>query len=429
MTPQELSPQLRERIDANIEKHRKTDFSIRLLQPNGVPLSGAKVHLEQQSHEFLFGSNLFMLGQLPTPELEEKYRKAILTLCNQATLPFYWEGTEPQEGAHRFEANAPFMARRPPAEPLIAFCKEHSLSMKGHAVVYHLFLPDWVTREPAKIPDLLLKRMDELGERFADTIPLWDAVNESNKTFDNPFQEAFGERDYVQWAFREIRKRFPKNQLILNETSWIAHSCLLVKGRYYHQARQLLEAGAPLDCIGFQWHLRHDFGRYLQGNHIAADLAKLYSYYENFGDLKLPTAITEITIPSSEEARGDPESQAAVVENLYRIWFSIPTMNRITYWNIGDGLAYGPENILKGGLLDEELNPKPAFTALDRLINQEWKTTLTATTDEEGKMAFRGFPGNYRISQEPASHNSSSSQLHLSSQSTHPAEITISPSS
>jgi hypothetical protein len=35
---------------------------------------------------------------------------------------------------------------------------------------------------------------------------------------------------------------------------------------------------------------------------------------------------------------------------------------------------------------------------LDKLINQTWKTNTTAQTDNEGRVAFRGFFGEYEIS-------------------------------
>ena len=45
--------------------------------------------------------------------------------------------------------------------------------------------------------------------------------------------------------------------------------------------------------------------------------------------------------------------------------------------------------------MDANLNPKRAYHELDRLINQEWKTTVILTTDACGKAAFRGFHGKY----------------------------------
>jgi hypothetical protein len=105
--------------------------------------------------------------------------------------------------------------------------------------------------------------------------------------------------------------------------------------------------------------------------------------------------MTEITIPGNGE-KGS-EYQKEIVENLYRLWFSTPKMAGITWWNLGDGTAFEEENKMMGGLLDENMDPKPAYKALNRLINKEWKTNLTANTDQVGNIRFRGFHGTYVI--------------------------------
>jgi hypothetical protein len=46
------------------------------------------------------------------------------------------------------------------------------------------------------------------------------------------------------------------------------------------------------------------------------------------------------------------------------------------------------------------MEPKPAFFALDELINKEWKTRLTAKADKEGAVQFRGFKGTYELTWE-----------------------------
>jgi len=43
------------------------------------------------------------------------------------------------------------------------------------------------------------------------------------------------------------------------------------------------------------------------------------------------------------------------------------------------------------------MNPKPAFEALDQLINHQWKTNLTVKTDARGRAQFRGFHGQYAV--------------------------------
>jgi hypothetical protein len=89
--------------------------------------------------------------------------------------------------------------------------------------------------------------------------------------------------------------------------------------------------------------------------------------------------------------------QAKIAEKLYRLWFSIPNMAGITWWNLGDSTAFGVENKAMGGLLDYEMNPKPAYQALDQLINHEWKTNLKFSSDSNGNVRFRGFFGKYKI--------------------------------
>jgi hypothetical protein len=54
------------------------------------------------------------------------------------------------------------------------------------------------------------------------------------------------------------------------------------------------------------------------------------------------------------------------------------------------------ENEAKGGLLDAEFKPKPAYRALDQFINKKWKTQTAVQTDAQGRAQFRGFHGTYR---------------------------------
>jgi GH35 family endo-1,4-beta-xylanase len=122
---------------------------------------------------------------------------------------------------------------------------------------------------------------------------------------------------------------------------------------------------------------------------------KLLEAYDKLGELNLPIYITELTIPGRDE--NGAEYQAAIVENLYKLWFSIPQMAGITWWNLGDNTAFENENKAMGGLLDGEMNPKPAYEVLNRLINSEWRTKLKVSSGSQGNVSFRGFYGKYKI--------------------------------
>ena len=110
-----------------------------------------------------------------------------------------------------------------------------------------------------------------------------------------------------------------------------------------------------------------------------------------------------LTIGSKgEEVR---KLQAKLIENLYKLWFSHPAMSAIIYWNFADGYAHGAkpgdmntaENRYRGGLLNFDMSPKPAYKVLKKLIHETWKTNLSLDSGSGNKVNMRGFYGEYSI--------------------------------
>lgn len=395
-------PALQQTIAQNIEKHRKSDAVIVLVNAEGKPIADARVSVEQITHDFLFGSNLFVLGQLPTPEANRKYEEAFLRLFNFASIPFYWRGTEPEQGMLRYEeGGVPDIWRRPPPDRLVAWCRKNNITPKGHPLLWHEHNPAWLPHDAGELKRLYVKRFTEISERYGKTIPIWDCVNEPTictKEFPLYSEDAA----YVAWAFNTARPMFPPEaRLILNETPHICYEYAGANGRdtrYYKLTRRLIEQGVRVDGIGFQLHIMSDTGtsETLAGKLFSPeDLIKAHSLYEEFD---LPQYVTEITVPThGADTALARETQAEIVRNFYRLWFSLPQMAGITWWNLGDGTAIDHEDKWKGGLLDKNLDPKPSYLALDQLINHEWKTKTRGATDPNGRFSFRGFNGNYRV--------------------------------
>jgi endo-1,4-beta-xylanase len=397
------NPAVAAEIEAGIERHRKADAALQFVDANGRLVADIEVRVEQISHAFLFGANLFVLGQLKTPELNHRYETAFTKLFNQATLPFYWVDLELEEGKLRFDERSSYRWRRPPPDQLVAFGKKHGLVLKGHPLVYTGFDPKWAKDKKQDAPRLIRRRLEQLAARYAGDIPIWDGVNESSRGFWCWFDPALMGGDYVAWAFRQERELFPHNILTINDTSWFVQPDDLRKGKYYQQIEGLLKQDVPIDCIGFQFHLRKDMASFLAGEHHAANAGRLRQYYEQFAPLKRPTHVTEITIPSAGAVGSSPAAQAEVVRDLYRLWFSVPSMACITYWNLADGTAIGSEQHLNGGFLDANFEPKPAYRVLDDLINRQWHTRATGKTSAQGTFSFRGFCGKYRVEVNTAS--------------------------
>ena len=75
--------------DKRIDKIRKADILIKVVDQSGKPVSKAAVSIEQTRHAFLFGCNIFPLFRY-TGEQHETYGREFAALLNYATLPFYW---------------------------------------------------------------------------------------------------------------------------------------------------------------------------------------------------------------------------------------------------------------------------------------------------------------------------------------------------
>jgi hypothetical protein len=124
--------------------------------------------------------------------------------------------------------------------------------------------------------------------------------------------------------------------------------------------------------------------------------------------------VTEITVPAYSWEQEDEEIQAEIIEKLYAIWFSHPSVEQTVYWNLVDGYAHlwDPdlekikasqgnmtlgENYYYGGLLRFDLSAKPSYYKVKDLIKNVWHTEESAKTDENGNAAFRGFYGSYEL--------------------------------
>lgn len=386
-------PALVAAMEKNIEQYRKQEAQIELVDAQGQPIPNAPVEIQQKTHAFLFGCNAFVLGQMG--ELNAKYEQMFSRLFNFATVPFYWEGTEPTQGELRYQEGSRDIWRRPPPDRFLPFAKKYGITLKGHPLLWHSLNPPWIPKDPEKLKKLYQKRFSEIAQRYADSILIWDVVNESlvcRKTY--PLYSP--DREYVAWAFQEAQRVFrPENILMINEVQSVSHAGVGEKNAYFRQVRGLLDRGIQVEGIGFQFHFFSEqaLRPHLEGKVYQPD--QLMKVYESFCQLGLPLYVTEITIPTA--MKNGQEIQAEVLQNLYRLWFSIPRMAGITYWNLADGTAYKSENEGLAGLVDKNLDPKPSYLALERLIHHEWKTRLTATSDKEGKVTFRGFRGKYTI--------------------------------
>ncbi len=160
------------KVNCGIELYRKGYGKITVKNSSGEVVPDAKIILSQKDHEFKFGANVFMLDEFESEEKNLAYRKYFAEIFNMATLPFYWNATEPKKGDTRYDKDSAKMYRRPPIDLCMEFCEKNGIEPREHGLAYGAFFPDWLKNANVfEVKCALENRFREISERYAHRIP------------------------------------------------------------------------------------------------------------------------------------------------------------------------------------------------------------------------------------------------------------------
>jgi endo-1,4-beta-xylanase len=368
--------------NARIERYRKTDAKVIVLNARGKPVRDVRVEWVQTRHAFLFGCAALSLLNHKDPAQEALYQKQFGDLFNFATVLTYWQDTDPEPNRQDLEKLTARVDR----------LNAMHIRVKGHPLILAGAAPGWAPKDPDRVRDLTQQRITDLVSRFRDKIEVWDVVGDA--TTASGIQNGLG-----AWA----RKAGPA-QLTTDALTWARaanpHATLLyndykLDADYTHLIQEVEKANAPLDVLGLEAHM---------SGGAEWPLTKVWETAETFRPLKKSLHFSEITVPSDDPKADHSKSwpstpagekrQADYVEKLYTILFSHPSVQGIAWWNFVDG----DWDRNPGGLLRADLSPKPAYDRLRHLIHEKWWTPpVSNTTDYTGTAKFRGFAGRYKI--------------------------------
>ncbi len=374
---------------ARIEQHRKEDVRIKVLDVNGKPIGGAVVNIEQNSHEFLFGSNIFKWGTCRTEEENAAYNARFSALLNFATLGFYWPSYEGERGKPHHEK----------ARQVAEWCKANGIATKGHPLAWNHSDAAWFKDVDAdELFRLQLARIDDCVKTLAGRIDRWDVVNEATafeREGQGPLHTAMwkkvGQIDFVKACFVEARKAGPNATLLINDYR--------VDEAYAKVVEQTVDADGKrlYDVIGIQSHMHQNVWSNVQ----------IWEVCQRFARFGVPLHFTELTILSGQSGTeavmkgkawlSTPEGEEKQKNDVLRIYtmlFSHPSVEAITWWDFCDQGAWqgAPAGLLRG-----DLSPKPAYDALLEQIKNHWTTKVQLKTDENGIATVRAFRGGYTV--------------------------------
>ena len=411
------------RIAEDIEKYRKGYCKLRFTDKNGKPISNKKITVNQVKHDFRYGANIFMLDEFENDEVNKRYRDTFKKYFNSATVPFYWDGIEPEKNKTRYDKNSKKIYRRPPTDLCMEYCEENGINPKLHCLVYEAFVPDWVPKNDiGKMEELYEERFRQISERYSRRMFEFEVINE---TLLLPFVEKksiIGKKDdVVEWAFKLAEKHFPNDKLVINDNVSTTLTnpganpiCNIAKygtlAFYYLLAENSILKGCKIDTIGLQHHCmvgvdsttQEEYDKSVKKGSDMFSPSNILKGLDTVEKLGKPIEITEITIPTFGETEEFENIQADLLEMLYTSLFSHKSVETVVYWNLPDNCAYSSsetwnENRCRGGLFHKDMTPKKSAERLYYLFNKKWHTDLELTTDENGYVEFKGFYGDYDI--------------------------------
>ena len=358
----------RAQAETRIEKIRKSNLSLTIVDEAGKPVPGAKVHASQTRQNFLFGfiaPAKEILGRKLSPEATQKFLGLLTNSFNTAVLP--------NELKWPFYEKDPDLAKAG-VEQLAAL----GLRQRGHCLLY----PGWqklppslkeLSGQPAVLRETILRHIDEEAQTFAGRFVQWDVLNEPYDKHD--IGKILGD-DFFAECFRHAHAADPQAKLFLNDGCYFMNEGRDTPNEQYNEKllKQLLAAGAPIDGIGMQGH----FGSTLPP--ISAVVQEL----DRFAALGLRIMITEYDLDTG----GDEELQTDFTRDFFTACFSHPAVDGFISWGYESGDA---------ALLHRDLTPKPSLAALLQRVHNNYQSDMTLLSDADGRVDFRLFQGDYVI--------------------------------
>jgi endo-1,4-beta-xylanase len=282
-----------------------------------------------------------------------------------------WQVVEPTQGTYDWSG----------ADRLVNFAEQHGQLVRGHTLLWHNQLPNWLTTgvangtiSDAELADLLHKHITDEVTHFKGKIWQWDVANEfftdSNPSTINPndFWVSHLGPGVIPQAFRWAHEADPHALLFYNDYNIAGEDGTNAKSdAVYAWLKQMQAQGVPINGVGDQGHLDTQYGFPTQ---MTQDL-------QRYAGLGLKVAITEADVRTFVDgpATQVPTDHLATFAQPYefsqmlKACLAVRACISFTVWGFGDADSWVPGFFTGEGyatIYDVNLQPKPAFTDLQQ---------------------------------------------------------------
>jgi len=280
------------------------------------------------------------------------------------------------------------------ADNLVNFAEAHRERVRGHTLVWHNQLPNWLTQgvndgsiNEAQLRDLLHNHITTEVSRYRGRIWQWDVLNEmltdSNPSQINPkdFWIAHLGPGVIADAFRWAHAADPEALLCYNDYNIAGEDGSNAKfNAAFAMVQNLVAQKVPIDCVGDQGHLDLQFGfnpilmtqdlrAYASlGLKVAITEADVRTFVETTDNNQTPIVSPTDTTPSHTANPAAADWYNGMLQSCLAVRECIS----FTVWGFDDSESWVPGAFHGEGdadLYDVNLNPKPQYTALQQTLS------------------------------------------------------------
>ena len=238
------------------------------------------------------------------------------------------------------------------------------MQIRGHTLVWHKALPDWLTQgnfSNWELDDILQKHVETVIKQYRGQVQIWDVVNEAigdNGQLRDTLWSQTLRPDYIDRAFHLAHEADPQACLFYNDYGGEGRG--YKSDKIYELVRGLLKRNVPIHGVGLQMHvsLKH-----------SPRIQDVISNMQRLTDLGLEVQVTEMDVAFLDDPRETAEKlvqQARIYHNTLSACLSVPNVTAFVMWGFSDRYYWiDQEKSADAPLIFNEFyQPKPAYYAL-----------------------------------------------------------------
>ncbi len=352
-----------------IEKFRKGNVDVKLVDGSENPVSGAAVTLTMKQHQFGFGSAIDGRAY----NSNTTYKNHIHELFNEVVFEndLKWKPWV-ANSSHSYITSA------------INSLADHNIRIRGHNLIWPgwSYLPSFMElykTDGERMKNECISHIEEIAAFTKGKLVDWDVINEPYTN--HVIQDVVGDGVMADW-FKKAKEIDPDAKRYINDYSILSNGGLDINHQngYFDIIKYIDDHGGEIQGIGLQGH----FSEFVTG------IPKVIEVLDRFASLNKEIKITEFDINTANDTL-----KVNYTRDFMTVLFSYPYVKGILSWGFWAGKHWRPSS----AYYNEDWTIRPQGEMYKKLVFEDWWTTVqNSVSDAQGSTGFGScFLGKYEI--------------------------------